>query len=74
MYNPKDVFTSEGLEEYRAHLQNIKMGLAFIENNADDLHLGAIDQNQQMDFYQMSGIFDRLLPVLKEGDGETDEE
>jgi hypothetical protein len=38
----------------------------------DDLHIGALSQEQMMDFITMSSLFDKLLPVLKKGDGEKD--
>ena len=40
MYNPEKIFTKRGFEEYKAHLFNIKNGIYFIVNHADDLHIG----------------------------------
>lgn len=72
MYNPKDILTEDGYENYKAHLHNIKNGLFFLENHADDLHIGALNEEQSDMFWQMIRNFDVLLPVLKKGDGEKD--
>ena len=74
MYNPKDIFTEGGLEEYNAHLYNIKAGLFYIQNNVDDLHIGATDSSQEDDLYTICEKFEKLLPVLKVGDGEKGDE
>jgi hypothetical protein len=73
MYDPKVILTEEGYEEYRAHLVNIRNGIFFISNHADDLHIGALDQSQLDDWYTIDRLFEKLLPVLKKGDGEHDE-
>ena len=73
MYNPKDILTKSGYEEYCAHLHNIRAGLSYIENHSDDLHIGAIDGCQLDDWCAIYDNFEKLLPVLKTGDGEKDE-
>ena len=68
MYNPKDILTEDGYEDYKAHLKNIEKGLFYIQNNMDDFHL--FDDR----VYTMCGLFEELLPLLKNGDGEKDED
>ena len=73
MYNPKDVFTEDGYEDYRAHLLNIERGLAYVMNHADDLHIGAMKGSKEdaiLDFY---ATFQEIKKILKEGDGEKDD-
>jgi hypothetical protein len=53
MYNPKDILTEDGYEDYRAHLRNIENGLFFLKNHADDLHIGAIDEYQGDTFWSI---------------------
>jgi hypothetical protein len=67
MYNPKDILTEDGYDEYKAHLKNIENGLFYIQNHADDLHLF------NDDFNDVCGKFEKILPLLKKGDGEKDE-
>ena len=73
MYNPKDILTEDGFEDYKAHLRNIENGLFFIENHADDLHIGALNAKQSDDFSILLGTWEALKDVLKKGDGEKDE-
>lgn len=70
MYNPKDVLTEDGFDEYKAHLKNIENGLFYIQNHMDDLHIGSKDGKQEDDLCDIIGKFNDLLPVLKKGDGE----
>jgi hypothetical protein len=72
MYNPKDVLTANGYEDYRAHLRNMENAIFFIENHRDDLHIGALDSKQEEDWLNIVGTFEKLLPLLKNGDGEKD--
>jgi hypothetical protein len=74
MFDPKEILTESGYDEYRAHLSNIEKGLFFISNYVDDLHIGALDQSQLDDLYTMENLFEKLLSVLKKGDGEKREE
>lgn len=71
MFDPKKVFSEDGYDQYRAHIKNIEEGLFYIKNNADDLHIGALDITQQDDLYTICEKFEKLIPVLKKGDGET---
>ena len=73
MYNPKDILTDVGYEAYKAHLYNIREGLSYIQSHMDDLHIGALDVSQEDDWYTICNTFEKLLPVLKIGDGERDE-
>jgi hypothetical protein len=65
MYNPKDIFTEDGYDEYKAHIHNIEEGLFYIYNHMDDLHLDSDD------FYDVYHKFNDLIPLLKKGDGEV---
>ena len=67
MYNPKDILTDAGYEEYLAHLFNIKSGIFFILCHADDLHLD--DNNILNILYKIEEILDSN--ILKTGDGEV---
>lgn len=73
MYNPKDILTEDGYEDYRAHLRNIENGLFFIKNHADDLHIGSKNAEQDDNFWALMNAWEELQEVLKTGDGETDE-
>lgn len=73
MYHPKTVFTEDGYEDYRMHLRNIKNGLFYIENHLDDLHVGALDPEQAVEWYRIHNGFCKLLPLLKNGDNEAHE-
>lgn len=73
MYNPKDILTEDGYEDYRMHLRNIENGLFFLENNIDDLHIGSKDGNQIDSLYQIIALWNDIKGVLKTGDGEKDE-
>lgn len=73
MYNPKDILTEDGYEDYMAHLRNIENGLFYLKNNADDLHIGATDADQDDSFWSIISAWEDLYPVLKKGDGEKDE-
>ena len=73
MYNPKDVLTEAGYEDYKAHLRNIENGLFYIQNHADDLHIesnaGVADS-----YYALINAWEDLETILREGDGEKDED
>ena len=73
MYNPKDILTEDGYEEYRMHLKNIERGLFFIQNHADDLHIGCTDRKQYDALWNLIEAWEDLEDVLKKGDGEKDE-
>ena len=73
MYNPEDILTEDGYEDYKTHLRNIENGFNYIKSHADDLHIGATDEWQSDTFWSMIGAFEDLLPILKKGDGEKDE-
>ncbi len=73
MYDPKDILTEDGYDDYKAHLKNIENGLFYILNNVDDFHIGALDGKQLDKLYEMTGLWEELLPLLKKGDGEKDE-
>lgn len=66
MYDPKEIFTEDGYDKYKAHIRNIEEGLFYIYNHADDLHL---DDDRFHDIYHK---FNDLIPLLKKGDGEKD--
>ena len=70
MYNPEDVLTKDGYLDYIIHLRNIKHGLFFIENHANDLHIGCTNGKQYDDFQDLLGSWHRLSEVLRTGDGE----
>jgi len=70
MYNPKDIFTRDGYNLYMAHLTNIEEALFYIRNHMDDLHIGALDGAQEDAWWAICDNFEKLLPVLKTGDGE----
>lgn len=74
MYNPKNVLTDDGYENYRTHLKNIENGFNYIEGHADDLHIGATNGKQFDDFINLLGAWSRLKDILKNGDGEKDNE
>jgi hypothetical protein len=74
MYDPKDILTEDGYEDYKMHLRNIEKGLFFLENHVDDLHIGALDAKQDELFWKMIQCFAKLKPVLLKGDGEKDDE
>jgi hypothetical protein len=64
--------TEDGYLEHVAHIKNIEKGLFWLENNADDLHIGALSQEQNEKFWQLQKLFDELKGVLLTGDGESD--
>ncbi len=70
MYDPKEVFTKEGLREHENHLYNLEKALSFLSNNADDLGIGSLDDEQLQVLYNMQN----MLEVYKNGDGEKPEE
>lgn len=70
MYNPKEIFTENGLEDYLTHIRNIQNGLCYIKEYMDDLHIGALDTTQANDFFDIYNKFEKLVPLLKKGDGE----
>ena len=70
MYNPKDVLTKAGYEDYKAHLRNIENGLFYIQNHADDLHIES-DDKMADSYYALIGAWEDLEEVLQEGDGEV---
>ncbi len=67
MYNPKDIFTEGGLEDYNHHLYNLKEALFFLTNNADDLGIGSKDEKQTE---LLDEMWKAVETWLKEGDGE----
>lgn len=72
MYDPKDVLMSDAFEEYRTHLHNIKEGLFFILNHADDLHIGSMKGDKADEvLYSMQRLLDSNH--LMTGDGEKDD-
>ena len=73
MYDPKYILTEDGYEKYLAHLHNIREGLAYIINHADDLHIGAKGYGKEDAILDMYHTFEKIRPILKEGDGEKDE-
>ena len=73
MNNPKEVLTEHGYESYCAHLYNIEMGLFYIMNHADDLHIGAKSEGKEDAILDMYYTFTKIKPLLKTGDGEKDE-
>ena len=70
MYDPKEILTEDGYEDYKAHLRNIDRGLDFIKNHMDDLHIGSKSKKQDDDFWLLVGAWEDLMDVLKTGDGE----
>jgi hypothetical protein len=66
MYNPAEVLTKNGLEEYNAHLFNIQNGLRFITNHADDLHLCATPVGQRV-FHLINQMQISINNVLRKG-------
>ena len=73
MYDPKDILTEDGYEDYLVHLMAIRKGLAYIMNHADDLHIG-MEQGREDVVLDMYHKFEEILPILKKGDGEKDEQ
>ena len=69
MYNPKDEFTAEQLEEHKAHLFNMKQAVFWLLNNDDDLHLPTVELET---IHKLGRILDDK--VLENGDGETRED
>lgn len=72
MYNPKDVLTDNGYDDYKMHLKNIENALFYLENHADDLHIGY--QPPFDVFWRIVTDWKDLKHVLKTGDGEKDNE
>tara|TARA_R110002094_G_scaffold152296_3_gene140187 strand:- start:792 stop:1019 length:228 start_codon:yes stop_codon:yes gene_type:complete len=73
MYNPKDVFTAEQLEEHKAHLFNMKQAIFWLRNEADDLHMHcSCDPDDPLRaIYDMDKLLDSKL--LENGDGEVED-
>ncbi len=71
MYNPGDIFTQDGLEQHKVHIFNLKRAIFWLTNNADDLHIGALDDNPLDTIYAMERLLD--TKVLEMGDGEIDD-
>ena len=71
MYNPKEVLTESGYQKHYVNVCNIEYALFEILNNADDLHIGALDDEQLETLYKMQELIDSGL--LLTGDGETDD-
>ncbi len=74
MYDPKDILTEDGYEDYKAHLRNIENGLFYLKSNVDDLHIGAKDAKQDDDFWKLMSAWEDLKDVLKKGDGEQNDD
>ena len=72
MYNPKDVFTAEQLEEHKAHLFNMKQAMFWICNNLDDLHGYSLDEEWLEAMYTMNRLLDSK--ILEKGDGEVEDD
>lgn len=70
MYDPKKVFTPEGYEDYRLHLRLMEKAVGFLINNADDLHIGGTDNDEEL-LYKMEAFVGRMLngPWTEEYDG-----
>jgi hypothetical protein len=68
MYNPKDVFTDNGLEEHTVHVFNMKQAISWLVNHADDLHINALSRRHLNTIYEMKHLLDSK--VLENGDGE----
>ena len=66
MFDPKTVLTEEGVDELNVHIHNMKEAIFFLTNNADDLHIGHIDDRQISLLYEL----EKMLPTYKQGDGE----
>ena len=73
MYNPKEVLTEDGYKQLYVHLANMENALFFILNHADDLHIGALDDEQLDVLYKVQGMVEGESPLLLTGDGETDD-
>lgn len=75
MYNPKDVFSEDGLDDYKTHVKNVKNGLFFITSMADDLHL-AMDERGDRILQLMYELREELEKdkFILEGNGEKDDE
>ena len=70
MYDPKDVFTEDGVRDLEHHLYNMEKAIFFLTNNADDLHIGCYDDRQIELLYEL----ENMLEIYRKGDGETDED
>jgi len=68
MFDPKSIFTQSGIEDHKVHLYNMRKAIFHLLNNADDLHIGALDDKQLDVIHNMSNLLDSK--VLDEGDGE----
>lgn len=66
MYDPKEVFTEDGLRDLEHHLYNMEKAILFLTNNADDLHIGCSDDTQLDVLYNL----EKMLETYKTGDGE----
>jgi len=69
MYDPKDIFTENGYEDYLFHLKAIEKGLDYIEHHLHDLHVDCSEGLAEKIY-----AFREILPVLRTGDGEVDED
>lgn len=72
MYNPKDIFTEDGFEQHKVHIYNLKNAILWLNNNADDLHIDALDETPLDTIYAMWRLLDSK--ILEIGDGEKLEE
>lgn len=70
MYNPKDILTEDGYENYLHHIKNIENAIFYICNHADDLHIGSKNGDDSLDILWK---IEEILPHLKKGDGEIDD-
>ena len=74
MYDPKNVFTSDGLKQHMVHLFNMEQAIFWLLNNADDLHIEtSSDTLTVMDvLHAMESLLESKF--LLTGDGETEED
>lgn len=70
MYNPKEIFTEDGIRDLEHHLYNIEKAIFFLTNNADDLHIGMVDDKQLDILYDLED----MLETYRNGDGEAHED
>ena len=73
MYNPKDILTKDGYKQLYYHVSSIEYALFWILNHADDLHIGALDDEQLEALYKVQEMVDGEKALLLTGDGETDD-
>lgn len=72
MRDPKEILTDDGYRQYKAHLQNIKDGLFYITNHADDLGLQSIGDERLQALYEVLQMME--LRTLEKGPFESKDE